>query len=169
MTINERVKHFRKNVLHISQTEFANKLGMKQTGVSYMERDGSTVTDQTIKAICLLFNVNEDWLRNGSEPMFVEPDTFSLDEFVKQRGATDLELQIVKTYFDLDPDTRKMLVDHFRKGLAASVPAAVEEKTVEELEEEYKKTVLNSALKKGSTALNTTNGTATDKKAVNGK
>lgn len=40
MTINERVKHFRKDVLHISQTEFAVSLGMKQTGVSYMERDG---------------------------------------------------------------------------------------------------------------------------------
>ena len=36
MTINERVKHFRKDVLHISQTEFAVSLGMKQTGVSYM-------------------------------------------------------------------------------------------------------------------------------------
>ncbi len=38
MTINERVKHFRKDVLRISQTEFAVSLGMKQTGVSYMER-----------------------------------------------------------------------------------------------------------------------------------
>ena len=139
MTINERVKHFRKNVLHISQTEFANKLGMKQTGVSYMERDGSTVTDQTIKAICLLFNVNEDWLRNGNDPIIIEPDTFSLDEFVKQRGATDLELQIVKTYFDLDPDTRKMLVSHFRSGLAAAIsenPAMIVPDTPEELEAE---------------------------------
>ena len=63
MTINERVKHFRKDVLHISQTEFAVSLGMKQTGVSYMERDGSTVTDQTIKAICLLYNVNEEEIK----------------------------------------------------------------------------------------------------------
>lgn len=70
MTINERVKYFRKEILHISQTEFASSLGMKQTGVSYMERNGSTVTDQTIKAICLLYNVNEEWLRTGSGDMF---------------------------------------------------------------------------------------------------
>lgn len=58
--------------------------------------------------------------------LYIEPDTFSLNEFVKQRGATELELQIVKTYFDLNPDTREMLVEHFRKGLADS--AAVEKR-----------------------------------------
>lgn len=72
MTINERVKHFRKDVLQISQANFADKLGMKQTGISYMEREGSTVTDQTIKSICLLYHVNEDWLRNGTGEMFVK-------------------------------------------------------------------------------------------------
>jgi DNA-binding transcriptional regulator YiaG len=51
MTINERVKHFRKDVLHISQTEFAVSLGMKQTGVSYMERDGSTVNQGNLSSL----------------------------------------------------------------------------------------------------------------------
>lgn len=72
MTINERVKHFRKDVLQISQANFADKLGMKQTGISYMEREGSTVTDQTIKSICLLYHVNEEWLRNGTGEMFIQ-------------------------------------------------------------------------------------------------
>lgn len=137
MTINERVKHFRKDVLHISQTEFATSLGMKQTGVSYMERDGSTVTDQTIKAICLLYNVNEDWLRNGSGEMYIQPDAFSLDDFVKSKGATGLELEIVKTYFELDPEIRKAAVAHFKRRLAAAVaadPALLVPDTEEELE-----------------------------------
>lgn len=139
MTINERVKHFRKDVLHISQTEFANALGMKQTGVSYMERDGSTVTDQTIKAICLLYNVNEEWLRNGNGPMYVKPGTFSLDDFVKSHGMTDFELEIVKTYFELDPILRQKLVDHFRSKLGV-VPEVVEDDvpdTPEELERRF--------------------------------
>lgn len=118
MTINERVKHFRKNTLHISQTEFAAKLGMKQTGISYMERDGSTVTDQTIKAICLLYNVNEEWLRTGSGDMYAKTDTFSLDEFIKDKNATSLELEIIKLYFELDPEIRKAAIEHFKKGLS---------------------------------------------------
>lgn len=118
MTINERVKHFRKNTLHISQTEFAAKLGMKQTGISYMERDGSTVTDQTIKAICLLYNVNEEWLRTGLGDMYAKTDTFSLDEFIKDKNATSLELEIIKLYFELDPEIRKAAIEHFKNGLS---------------------------------------------------
>ena len=118
MTINERVKHFRKNTLHISQAEFAAKLGMKQTGISYMERDGSTVTDQTIKAICLLYNVNEEWLRTGSGEMYAKTDTFSLDEFIKDKNATSLELEIIKLYFELDPEIRKAAIEHFKNGLS---------------------------------------------------
>lgn len=151
MTINERIRHLRKDVLKLNQTDFAKAIGMKQTGLSYIEKDKATVKEQVAKTICMAFNLNEEWLRNGVEPMHVEPDTFSLDEFMKQRRATELEKQIVKTYFDLDPDTREMLVGHFRKGLLASA-FAPEKKTVAELEEEYKKTVLNSASKKDASA-----------------
>ena len=137
MTINERVKYFRKDILHISQTEFATSLGMKQTGVSYMERDGSTVTDQTIKSICLLYNVNEDWLRYGAEPIYIQSPVFSLDDFVKSKGATGLELEIVKTYFELDPEIRRTAMEHFKRRLAAAVaadPALIVPDSEEELE-----------------------------------
>lgn len=137
MTINERVKYFRKDILHINQTEFAASLGMKQTGVSYMERDGSTVTDQTIKSICLLYNVNEDWLRYGTEPIYIQPPVFSLDDFVKSKGATELELEIVKTYFELDPEIRKTAIEHFKRRLSAAVaadPTLIVPDTGEELE-----------------------------------
>lgn len=140
MTINERVKYFRKDILHISQTEFATQLGMKQTGVSYMERDGSTVTDQTIKAISLLYNVNEDWLRYGSGEIYIQPDTFSLDDFVKSKGATEFELEIVKTYFELDPEIRRTAMEHFKSKLlaaAAANPALLVPDSPEELEKLY--------------------------------
>lgn len=170
MEMYERIKDLRKNYLKLSQEAFGVRLGVSRSVINNIERNALARPDQKlslIKLICKEFSVNEDWLLNGNEPMFVEPDTFSLDDFVKQRGATELEMQIIKTYFDLDAETREMLVEHFRKGLSASSPAAVErEKTVEELEEEYKKSVLNSALKTESSAMSTTSGTE-DKKAVN--
>lgn len=161
MTINERIKLLRKEK-KLNQKQFASLLGVTQSGASYMEQPGNNVSDSIIKAICTVCNANEEWLRNGVEPMHVEAETFSLDEFVKQRGATELEMQIVKTYFDLDPDTRAMLVDHFRNGLLASAPAAVPaspaEMTVEEAEELYKKNILSSAHNTGFTASSTTSG-----------
>lgn len=142
MEMYERIKDLRKNHLKLSQEAFGGRLGVSRSVINNIERNALARPDQKlslIKLICKEFSVNEDWLLNGSEPMFIEPDTFSLDEFVKQRGATDLELQIIKLYFDLDADTRKMLVSHFRSGLAAAVnenPALIVPDTPEELEAE---------------------------------
>lgn len=51
--------------------------------------------------------------------MYIHEPTFSLDEFVKQHGGTELELEAMKAYFELDSDIRKMLVKHFKERLAA--------------------------------------------------
>jgi len=138
--VYERIRELRKNHLRMTQTDFGDRLGVSRSVIKNIELNALARPDQKlslIKLICKEFSVNEDWLLNGNDPMFVEPDTFSLDEFVKQRGATDLELQIVKTYFDLDPDIRGILVDHFRKGLASAIienPAMTVPDTPDELE-----------------------------------
>lgn len=133
MTVNERVRYFRKDVLHMNQTEFALSIGMKQTGVSYMEQEGATVTDQAIKAICSVHNISEEWLRNGTEPMRIEPETFNLNEFAREHGASELELKIVRAYFELDSEIRKTLIEHFRSELSDNKHPT----TPEELENLY--------------------------------
>ena len=147
MEMGERIKELRKKHLHLSQTDFGERLGVSRSVINNIERNALARPDQKlslIKLICKEFNVNEDWILNGNEPMFIEPDSFSLDRFVEQHGATDLELRIVKTYFELDPDIRSMLVEHFRKGFIASVEKrkAMDQydsapKTPEELERLY--------------------------------
>lgn len=134
VTINERVRYLRKDVLRMNQTEFALSIGMKQTSVSSFEKEGATVSDQSIKAISSVHGVSEEWLRNGTEPMRIEPETFNLDEFARARGASDLELKVVKAYFELDPDIRKMLIEHFKTELTDS---SDHPKTPEELESQY--------------------------------
>lgn len=119
MTINERVRFLRKDLLHLSQAEMANTLGITQSGMSYMERTPSAVTEQNIKAFGLLYNVNEDWLRYGVEPIFTEKISFSLDTFATSKGATPLDIEIVKAYLDLDPSIRKHVLEHFKKYLAS--------------------------------------------------
>ena len=63
-----------------------------------------------------------------------EPETFNLDEFARARGASDLELKVVKAYFELDPDIRKMLMEHFKTELTDNNDHP---KTPEELESQY--------------------------------
>lgn len=135
MTINERVRYLRKDVLHMNQTEFAFSIGMKQTSVSSFEKEGATVSEQSIKAISSVHNISEEWLRSGIEPMRIEPETFNLDEFARARGASDLELKVVKAYFELDSDIRKMLIEHFKTELMDD-DSSDHPKTPEELEEQ---------------------------------
>lgn len=115
MTINERVRYFRKEILKMNQRAFAKCLGMKQTSISNLEN--VSVSEPAIRSMCLAFNLNEDWLRYGTEPMYLEESTFSLDAFIKENHATDLELEILKAYFELDPDLRKAVVNHFKDRL----------------------------------------------------
>ncbi len=173
MTINERIRKLRKEHLKMSQKDFASLIGMKQTSVSSFEKIGATVTDQTIKSICFAVkNLNEDWLRTGNGEMIIEDSTFSLDEYARSHGASSLEIEILKNYFDLDPETRKSLIELFR-GRISSTPAAApiseQKETVEDAEEEYKKSVLNSAQKKVYTASSITEDTEAGRKIVNDK
>ncbi len=51
LEMNTRIRELRK-ALDLSQKEFADKIGLKQNAISYMERGGSAVTEQNIKVIC---------------------------------------------------------------------------------------------------------------------
>lgn len=62
--MNERIRQLRKE-LKLTQTEFGNRLGIKQTTVAGYETGGRVPIDAVISLICREFNVNEEWLRTG--------------------------------------------------------------------------------------------------------
>ena len=123
MELYERIRLLRKDYLHMSQTEFGIKLGVSRSVIKNIELDALARPDQKlslIKLMCKEFSVNEEWLLHGSMPMFVTPETFSLDQYLKERGCTALEMEIVKAYFELDMDTRQKVFDHFQARLSAA-------------------------------------------------
>jgi transcriptional regulator with XRE-family HTH domain len=67
--MNKRLREVRKT-LKISQSDFASKMGMAQSGYSQVETGENTLTEQNIKLICLIYGVNEKWLRTGEGEMF---------------------------------------------------------------------------------------------------
>ena len=71
--MKDRIKKLRKN-LDMTQQVFADRLGVKRNTVAQWEIGINALTDQSIISICREFNVNEDWLRNGTEPMFIPID-----------------------------------------------------------------------------------------------
>lgn len=120
MELCERIRELRKNHLHLSQTEFGKRLGVNRDVIGNIELNRLVRPEQKLsllKLICKEFSVNEDWLLNGMGPMFSEPDTFNLHDFAIEHGISKLEMEIVKTYLEIEPDIRKMLIEHFKKHL----------------------------------------------------
>lgn len=136
MNINERIKLFRKNN-GWSQKQFASLLGVTQSGVSYMEQNGSTVSDSSIKTICLAFNLNESWLRDGIEPMYTQPPSFSLDQLIKEHGAGEIEKRILTEWFGLDPEIRSEVLECFKKAFADDIKEPAAGLTYQELQNIY--------------------------------
>lgn len=75
MIIGERIRYLRKNCLKIkSADEFGSKIGISGSNIRNIENSRINVTDRVISDICTVFNVNENWLRNGGpdDSIFIE-------------------------------------------------------------------------------------------------
>lgn len=69
--MNERLKKLRKE-LDLTQQAFADKIGVKRNTVATYEVGKSNPSDAAVSLICKTFNVNEQWLRDGTGEMFIE-------------------------------------------------------------------------------------------------
>lgn len=67
--MNGRIKELR-NVLNLTQQEFADKIKVKRNTVATYEMGRSIPSDSAIALICKEFDVNEEWLRLGQGEMF---------------------------------------------------------------------------------------------------
>jgi len=68
--MKERMKKLRKT-LDLTQQEFADRIGIKRNSYANYETGRNTPIDAIIVSICREFNVNEEWLRNGTGDMFL--------------------------------------------------------------------------------------------------
>ena len=103
-----RLKQLRK-MLNLSQKELADKLQITQAGLSKIEVGGSTLTDRNIKTICEKFNVNEDWLRNGNEPIFVEPKENILENLKKFYDLDKNSMELIELFVNLDEFSKSII------------------------------------------------------------
>lgn len=118
--MNERIKELRKS-LDMNQTEFGNKIGVKQTTVAGYETGVRTPIDSVILSMCREFNVNEEWLRTGKGEMFLPvPEEDEVASYVAEllepdNPFTDLIVEIMRTYSQLDSKSQEVLLEFSRK------------------------------------------------------
>ncbi len=122
--MNERIKELRKT-LKMTQERFGERLGVKKNAVSQLENGINNLSDQMFKSICREFNVNPEWLRNGTGEMFALPEdeTAALVSGLLEDADDEfymMVLDIVRTYKQLQPDSQEVLKS-FCRQLAENV------------------------------------------------
>lgn len=162
-SVNQRIAAIIRT-LDITQTSFAEKVGLSQTYVSAICVGRKTPSDRTILDICRAFDVSEGWLRSGVGDMFNrrnEDEEF--EQILAEIVASDDQLikRIIRSYWQLNEPEKEVvrkLIDGFLP--AAETPSDSSEKTeLEEAEAAYIKSRLEAARKTEPSVLNISSGT----------
>lgn len=66
--MHDRIKQLRQNAGR-TQQQFAEELGLSRNYIAMIEIGQRDPSDRTISDICRIFDIQEDWLRYGLEPM----------------------------------------------------------------------------------------------------
>lgn len=116
MNVNDRLKEVRKS-LGLTQEKFGMPLGMKRNSLSTVESGINNVTEPLFKSVCRVYNVNEDWLRNGTGEMFNKPSDevgyyaeFLLEQDNMDSGLRLLIIDMIKAYVDLDDISKEVFM-----------------------------------------------------------
>lgn len=127
MSEGERLKTLRKT-LNIKQGDFADKISTTQGHISDIENGRKTLSDRTMKLICLENwdgkMVNEAWLRTGEGEMFIqvseEDDTAALVYSLLGSEKNELYaiiLEVIRSYQELSPASQQVILEYSRNLL----------------------------------------------------
>lgn len=119
--MNTRIKDLRIS-LGMTMEKFGERLGVKGSAINKLEKGYNQVTDQMFKSICREFNVNEEWLRDGSGEMFIIPEdeTAALVSDLLEDSDNEFYqsiLEVVRTYQQLSPTSQEVLREFGKKCL----------------------------------------------------
>ncbi len=110
--MNKRLKELRKNILKLTLKDFGNEISLSPGALGDIENGRRILQDRHIKLICQTFNVNEDWLRNGNEPIFNDKDNDNyINELVKKYNINSDEISVIKRFANLDENSRNKIIN----------------------------------------------------------
>ena len=115
--MKNRVKELRKT-LKLNQTEFGHKLDLSQKAIANIETGVSALTERNFNAICKVFSVNPEWLRNGIGEMFIETREKVIQSVAEEFELDKMEINLVKTFLELPAEYRHGVLEWAKKFAA---------------------------------------------------
>lgn len=111
--MNTRVKQLRL-LKKLSQREFGEQIGLKQTSVADIETGRSNLTDRNISLICKKFQVNEYWLRTGKGNIFSNTQKTILKQLKEEYNLNSFKLAMIEQFLNLSPDQQDSIMEYVR-------------------------------------------------------
>ena len=108
--MNERIKMIREHY-KLTQDEFGKRIGSARNTIANYESGNRSPSNSVVLSICREFNVNEDWLRDGTGEMFrAEEENSIIAKATMLLGEKDpLFEAFIDTYSKLTPKNRELL------------------------------------------------------------
>lgn len=113
MTIGERIRLIRKET-GLNQTDFGEKVGLRQSSLGQIESGVRNATDRTIILICEKYGVREEWLRNGTGEMFLETDSTIVSQLSSEYGLDAFEKVLIEGFLKMKPEERAVIKTYVR-------------------------------------------------------
>ena len=105
--MKDRIKCVRTH-LNLTQTEFADELGLTKNYISLIENGQRTMGDQSLKVLCAKHRVNEEWLRTGTGSMFCEiSEREKLASWISEINVlpeSSVQRRVIKMLSTLEPN-----------------------------------------------------------------
>lgn len=107
--MKDRIIKIRKDA-KLNQEDFAKRINLTKNYISLIETGNRVPSDRTVSDICREFNINEEWLRNGIEPMKISRDG-KLSSYMSEiiTGDDDFIRDLIEVYMELDKDSKDAL------------------------------------------------------------
>lgn len=116
--MNERIKQIRRE-LGLTQTEFAERIGLKQNSIALIESGKRNISDQAVLSICREYGVNEKWLRTGDGDKMTPDANDELEALAKKYDLSEADQVLIEKYVNLKPGSRDAIVNFIMDVAAA--------------------------------------------------
>lgn len=113
MTIQERIRFIRKEVLKLNQADFAQKIKISRSNLGNIETGSVNLTDRIVYQICQTFDINEEWLRTGNGEMYAENDESIVRELIEKYHMTENQQRIMYAFLAMDDEKRERVATAF--------------------------------------------------------
>ncbi|WP_102411367.1 helix-turn-helix domain-containing protein [Beduinella massiliensis] len=110
MTLGQRIKAIRKSLPgKITQSDFAKSLGATREMITTYEIDKVCPPEAMIRLICRTYNISYLWLKDGTGPMSIAPETDDERVDALMSGENEFAKKVMRAFARLGDEEWELL------------------------------------------------------------